>query len=59
MVNVGGENEHRQHLRRYPMCEHYCPICRTEWDHDVEEVCDAKYEKLCPECEMERGDDYD
>lgn len=48
------------------MCEHYCPLCHTEWDCDVEEECDAKHEKICPVCtflfsigEQERGDEYD
>ena len=41
------------------MCEHFCPMCRDEWSHDIEEECDSKWSKLCPQCEIERGDEYD
>lgn len=41
------------------MCEHFCPIGLHEWQHDYEEPCDAHYQKPCPECEKERGDEYD
>ena len=40
------------------MCEHYCPSCRDTWTHD-DDYCDDSYTKLCPKCELERGDEYD
>ena len=42
------------------MSKHLCPICGDEWEHDCIEVgCTSHYEKPCPECEQERGDEYD
>lgn len=41
------------------MCEHFCPMCRDEWSHDIEEECDSRYEKPCPQCRKDRGDEYD
>lgn len=42
------------------MCEHLCPICGQPWEHDCIEVgCNSRYQKVCPECVDERGDEYD